>query len=72
LLREASRVAPGDCCARRHGGVHHARIVHSSGSELLDSETLALVAHAQPLPPPPPELADAEITIVVPIRYNIR
>jgi protein TonB len=46
--------------------------VHSSGSELLDSETLALVAHAQPLPPPPPELADAEITIVVPIRYNIR
>jgi protein TonB len=56
----------------RHGGVHHARIVHSSGSELLDSETLALVARAQPLPSPPPELAGAEIAIVVPIRYNIR
>jgi len=56
----------------RHGGVHHARIVHSSGSELLDRETLALVERAQPLPPPPPELAGAEITIVVPIRYNIR
>ena len=56
----------------RHGGVHHARIVHSSGSELLDRETLALVERAQPLPPPPPELAGAEIAIVVPIRYNIR
>ena len=56
----------------RHGGVHHARIAHSSGSELLDRETLALVERAQPLPPPPPELAGAEIAIVVPIRYNIR
>ena len=56
----------------RHGGVHNARIVRSSGSELLDSETLALLQRAQPLPPPPPELAGAEIAIVVPIRYNIR
>ena len=56
----------------RHGGVHNARIAHSSGSELLDRETLALLQRAQPLPPPPPELAGAEIAIVVPIRYNIR
>ena len=56
----------------RHGGVHHARIVHSSGSSLLDAATLALIERAQPLPPPPPELAGAEIAIVVPIRYNIR
>jgi protein TonB len=56
----------------RLGGVHHARIVHSSGSELLDNETLALVARAQPLPPPPLEITGAEIAIMVPIRYNIR
>jgi protein TonB len=56
----------------RNGGVHHARIVHSSGSSLLDEATLALLERAQPLPPPPPELAGAEIAIVVPIRYNIR
>jgi protein TonB len=56
----------------RNGGVHNARIVHSSGSELLDSETLALIARAQPLPAPPAELAGTEIAIVVPIRYNIR
>jgi protein TonB len=56
----------------RNGGVHNARIAHSSGSELLDSETLALIARAQPLPAPPPELAGTEIAIVVPIRYNIQ
>jgi protein TonB len=46
--------------------------VHSSGSELLDRESLALVERAQPLPRPPAELTGAEIAIVVPIRYNIR
>jgi periplasmic protein TonB len=56
----------------RAGGVHHARIVHSSGSTTLDRATLALVARAQPLPPPPPEIRGAQIAIVVPIRYNIR
>lgn len=56
----------------RSGGVHHARIVRSSGSSLLDEATLALVERAAPLPPPPPELPGAQIPIVVPIRYNIR
>jgi protein TonB len=56
----------------RSGGVHHARILRSSGSSLLDRATLALVARAQPLPPPPPEVRGAQITVVVPIRYNIR
>lgn len=56
----------------RSGGVHHARIVRSSGSNLLDQATLALIARAAPLPPPPPEVAGTQIAIVVPIRYNIR
>jgi protein TonB len=56
----------------RRGGVHDARIVRSSGSELLDRETLAMVERAKPLPPPPPELPGAQIGIMVPIRYNIR
>jgi protein TonB len=56
----------------RSGGVHHAHIVGSSGSSLLDRETLALVERAQPLPPPPPEMPGAQMAIVVPIRYNIR
>ena len=56
----------------RSGGVHHARILQSSGSILLDEATLALVERAAPLPPPPPELPGAQIAIVVPIRYNMR
>jgi protein TonB len=56
----------------RQGGVHNARITHSSGSSALDHETLALVQRAQPLPPPPPEVQGAQIPIVVPIRYNAR
>jgi periplasmic protein TonB len=56
----------------RSGGVHNARIVRSSGSTLLDRETLALVERAQPLPPPPPEASGSQIAVVVPIRYNAR
>jgi protein TonB len=56
----------------RGGGVHHARIVRSSGSGALDRATLALIERAQPLPPPPPEIRGAQIAIVVPIRYSIR
>jgi protein TonB len=56
----------------RSGGVHNARIVRSSGSSLLDRATLELVARAAPLPPPPPEIAGSQISISVPIRYNVR
>jgi periplasmic protein TonB len=56
----------------RSGGVHHARILHSSGSSALDSATLDLVERAQPLPPPPSEIQGAQIAIVVPIRYSMR
>ncbi len=56
----------------RSGGVHDARIVRSSGSHLLDEATLDLLKRAAPLPPPPSELAGAQIAIQVPIRYDIR
>jgi protein TonB len=56
----------------RRGGVHHARIVRSSGSRLLDAATLAILDRAAPLPAPPSELPGAQIPISVPIRYNMR
>lgn len=56
----------------RSGGVHHAHITRSSGSSVLDRETVALAERASPMPPPPPEVAGAQIPIVVPIRYNTR
>ena len=56
----------------RSGGVHNARIVRSSGSSLLDRATLDLIARAQPLPAPPPDIRGSQIAIVVPINYNLR
>lgn len=55
----------------RGGGVHHAHIARSSGSAALDRATLALIARAQPLPAPPPEIKGAEIAITVPVRYSV-
>jgi protein TonB len=56
----------------RQGHVVSSRIVTSSGSSSLDKEALDLAQRAQPFPPPPPELAGAQISLTVPIRFNIK
>jgi periplasmic protein TonB len=56
----------------RSGRVTSSRIVESSGSSALDAETLALVRRSSPFPPPPPQLTGGQISLTVPIRYNIR
>jgi protein TonB len=56
----------------RSGGVHHARVVASSGSRLLDRDAIAWLERSQPLPPPPREMAGSMISITVPLRYNYR
>jgi protein TonB len=38
----------------------------------LDAEALALVQRAQPLPPLPPEMEQATIELVVPLRFQLR
>jgi len=45
-------------------------ILRSSGSSVLDRETLTLVSRAAPMPPPPPEVSGSPITITVPISYK--
>jgi protein TonB len=54
----------------RSGHVVASRIVHSSGSDALDQEALALVKRAAPLPPPPAGMSDDQLSFVVPIRYR--
>jgi protein TonB len=56
----------------RHGNVVSSRIVKSSGSTVLDTEALDLIKRAAPLPPPPAEIADNELSFVVPIRFAAR
>jgi periplasmic protein TonB len=53
----------------RQGHVTSAHIAGSSGSAALDAETLALVRRVQPFPPPPPEVAGTQISLVVAMRY---
>lgn len=54
----------------RSGRVLTSRIVHSSGSEALDEEALALIRRAVPLPVPPAGTPDDQLSFVVPIRYH--
>jgi len=53
----------------RDGHLLENRIVRSSGSAVLDAETLALVKRAQPFPAPPADLPDAQLSLVVPLHY---
>lgn len=53
----------------RQGHLLGSRILKSSGSALLDAETLALVRRAEPFPAPPQDVADDQLSFVVPIRY---
>src|SRR5262249_27052737 len=50
----------------RQGHVLSAQIVKSSGYDSLDDETLALIHRAEPLPPPPAEVAGATLSLTVP------
>jgi protein TonB len=54
------------------GRLLSSRIVQSSGSTTLDDETLAMLARAQPLPLPPNQISDADLTIVFQMNFNIR
>jgi protein TonB len=51
------------------GHVTDVHIVRSSGSAVLDAETLAMFRRAEPLPLPPGGMADEQLSFVVPIRY---
>jgi protein TonB len=54
------------------GDVSNPRIVRSSGHAALDLETLATVRRANPVPPPPTELAPFPLEVVVPVEFFIR
>jgi periplasmic protein TonB len=54
------------------GRLVSSRVIQSSGSETLDNETLAMLARAQPLPRPPDQASDADLTIVFQMNFNIK
>ena len=54
------------------GRVIASRIVRSSGSPILDEETLNLLARAQPFPVPPGGARSEDLFLQVPISYGLR
>jgi periplasmic protein TonB len=56
----------------RKGRVTSSRVLASSGSAALDREALEMIRRAQPFPPPPASLAGAEVSLTVPVRFNMR
>lgn len=56
----------------RNGRVLSRSIAKSSGHPALDSEVLAMIERAQPLPPFPPSMTEPQISLTVPIRFSLR
>lgn len=56
----------------RAGRVLSASLARSSGSVLLDEEAVALIHRAEPLPPPPPGMPGAALTVTVPVSFALR
>lgn len=54
------------------GRVVNSKIVKSSGSALLDQETLDLLVRAQPFPVPPNGAGGQDLFLQVPIAYGLR
>jgi protein TonB len=46
--------------------------VRSSGHPELDSEVMAMIQRAQPLPAFPPQMTQSSVQLVVPIRFSLR
>ncbi len=56
----------------RQGHVSHLDIARGSGFEALDTETIATVQRADPLPPPPAEIKADPVQVLVPMDFSLR
>ena len=48
------------------------RIERSSGHRMLDTETIAMINRAQPLPPIPNDMSRDKLEVVVPVQFSLR
>jgi periplasmic protein TonB len=55
----------------RNGHVLSSRITQSSGSAVLDEDALETVKRVDPLPVPPGDITDVDLTIEIPIKYRV-
>ncbi|WIJ23768.1 energy transducer TonB [Devosia sp. RR2S18] len=53
------------------GNVLSARVVRSSGFPELDQAALDMISRASPVPAPPPEIAQARMTLNLPVQFDL-
>jgi len=56
----------------RSGQILSSRVIHSSGSPILDEEAAALLRRAAPLPSPPQEVPPEGLQLALPIHFRMR
>jgi protein TonB len=54
----------------RTGHVVSASVAKSSGDEAFDSAALAMINRANPVPPPPPLVADEGLSFSLPVNFH--
>ncbi|TQV83145.1 energy transducer TonB [Denitrobaculum tricleocarpae] len=56
----------------RDGMVSVSAIEESSGYKRLDKEAMGMIERAQPLPPIPEDMRQANLDLVIPVKFNLR
>jgi periplasmic protein TonB len=56
----------------RNGRVLESHISHASGFADLDNEFLSMLVRAQPLPKPPGDAQDADLSFVIPMHFTLK
>jgi hypothetical protein len=52
--------------------VLHYELRQSSGHQYLDSEVIAMIERAQPLPPMPANMQEEQLKLVIPVEFFLR
>jgi protein TonB len=56
----------------RTGHVLSARVVKGSGDSAFDDAALAMIRRADPVPPPPPRVADEGLSFTLPVIFRVK
>jgi periplasmic protein TonB len=56
----------------RMGHVVSWRVVKSSGDAAFDAAALAMLQRSDPVPPPPPLVADEGLTFTMPVIFHVK
>lgn len=56
----------------RQGNVLASEVIATAGFILLDRAALAMLNHAQPLPPPPTEISGQILEMDLPVQFSLQ